>query len=47
MGNFSGQSINELHSFHAERPGLPVAATHSPLTAMGMEDFNPEKFQLG
>ena len=24
-----------IHSFHSERPGQPVAATHAPLTAMG------------
>ena len=34
------------HSFHADSTGQPVAAT-TTLTAMGMENFNPEKFSVG
>ena len=29
----------EHHSFHADSTGQPVAATYSPLTAMGNEGF--------
>ena len=40
----NGKGFQSVHSFHAERPGLPVAATHSPLTAMGMETLIQRNF---